>query len=107
MIIVQGTHPSLKSSTNAKATVAAIIDGTGSLGGAVGPLIVGVIANFLVGPKQKDNNSLYKCQGRSLQGYISNVCMDILMLHPTSFVELVRKFRAAEAATVIALALFQ
>ncbi|XP_064394360.1 glucose-6-phosphate exchanger SLC37A2-like isoform X2 [Halichondria panicea] len=36
-----GTHESLKNNQNAKATVTAIIDGTGSLGAAVGPLIVG------------------------------------------------------------------
>ncbi len=41
----QGTHKSLQTSQNAKATVTAIIDGTGSLGAAVGPLIVGWITN--------------------------------------------------------------
>ena len=42
---LQGTHPSLKSNQNAKATVTAIIDGTGSLGAAIGPLLVGPITN--------------------------------------------------------------
>ena len=39
----QGTHKSLKNNQNAKATVTAIIDGTGSLGAAFGPLIVGLV----------------------------------------------------------------
>lgn len=47
-MILQGTHPSLKSNTNAKATVTAIIDGTGSLGAAVGPLLVGLITRYSV-----------------------------------------------------------
>ena len=45
---IQGTHPSLKENTNAKATVTAIIDGTGSLGAAVGPLLVGLITHYSV-----------------------------------------------------------
>lgn len=40
-----GTHESLKGSGRALATVAAIIDGTGSVGAAVGPLITGYILN--------------------------------------------------------------
>jgi sugar phosphate permease len=36
-----GTHPSLSNNQNAKATVTAIIDGTGSLGAALGPLLIG------------------------------------------------------------------
>lgn len=38
---IQGTHRSLQGDQNAKATVTAIIDGTGSLGAAFGPLIIG------------------------------------------------------------------
>eukprot|EP00250_Pteridium_aquilinum_P020129 c24713_g1_i1 orf=630-2276(-) len=39
-----GTHESLKGSSRALATVTAIIDGTGSVGAAVGPLITGYIS---------------------------------------------------------------
>lgn len=45
---MQGTHESLKNNQNAKATVTAIIDGTGSLGAAVGPLIVGWLTSEYV-----------------------------------------------------------
>ena len=40
-----GTHHSLRENQNAKATVAAIIDGTGSLGAALGPLLIGWITD--------------------------------------------------------------
>eukprot|EP00731_Ephydatia_muelleri_P011841 Em0006g735a len=40
-----GTHPSLKGSENARATVTGIINGTGSLGAAVGPLVAGWISD--------------------------------------------------------------
>ncbi len=46
--LVQGTHESLKNNQNAKATVTAIIDGTGSLGAAFGPLLVGWITSDYV-----------------------------------------------------------
>ena len=39
----QGTHPSLKGNAKALATVSAIIDGTGTIGAAVGPLLTGVL----------------------------------------------------------------
>ena len=39
-----GTHKSLLSSSKALATVTAIIDGTGSIGAAVGPLLAGFLA---------------------------------------------------------------
>ncbi|XP_066991166.1 glucose-6-phosphate exchanger SLC37A2 isoform X2 [Anabrus simplex] len=39
-----GTHESLEGNAKALATVAAIIDGTGSIGAAVGPLLAGVVA---------------------------------------------------------------
>ncbi|GAB6027694.1 hypothetical protein CHUAL_001934 [Chamberlinius hualienensis] len=39
-----GTHKSLRGNSKALATVASIIDGTGSFGAAVGPLLAGVIA---------------------------------------------------------------
>eukprot|EP00250_Pteridium_aquilinum_P016777 c23288_g2_i1 orf=375-2480(-) len=39
-----GTHKSLKGNSKALATVTAIIDGTGSVGAAVGPLLTGYIA---------------------------------------------------------------
>ncbi|EFX68820.1 hypothetical protein DAPPUDRAFT_301251 [Daphnia pulex] len=41
-----GTHPDLKGSTRALATVTAIIDGTGSIGAAVGPLIAGALSDL-------------------------------------------------------------
>ncbi|BBN06279.1 MFS transporter, OPA family, solute carrier family 37 (glycerol-3-phosphate transporter), member 1/2 [Marchantia polymorpha subsp. ruderalis] len=41
-----GTHSSLKGNPNALATVTAIIDGTGSVGAAVGPLITGYVAEY-------------------------------------------------------------
>jgi len=41
-----GTHQSLRGSAKALATVTAIIDGTGSIGAAVGPLIAGPVSNF-------------------------------------------------------------
>ena len=39
-----GTHESLKGSSRALATVTAIIDGTGSIGAAIGPLLTGYIS---------------------------------------------------------------
>lgn len=41
-----GTHPSLGGNSRALATVTAIIDGTGSIGAAVGPLLAGLISNW-------------------------------------------------------------
>lgn len=40
-----GTHISLKNDQTAKATVTAIIDGTGSMGAAFGPLIIGLLTD--------------------------------------------------------------
>ncbi|XP_019620956.1 PREDICTED: glucose-6-phosphate exchanger SLC37A2-like isoform X9 [Branchiostoma belcheri] len=40
-----GTHKSLKGNAKALSTVTAIIDGTGSIGAAVGPLLAGIILN--------------------------------------------------------------
>ncbi|XP_034102575.1 glucose-6-phosphate exchanger SLC37A2 isoform X1 [Drosophila sulfurigaster albostrigata] len=40
-----GQHSSLEGNSNALATVTAIIDGTGSIGAAVGPLLAGVISS--------------------------------------------------------------
>ncbi|XP_064544328.1 glucose-6-phosphate exchanger SLC37A2 isoform X1 [Drosophila montana] len=40
-----GQHSSLESNANALATVTAIIDGTGSIGAAVGPLLAGLISS--------------------------------------------------------------
>lgn len=39
-----GTHPSLGDDSKALATVTAIIDGTGSIGAAVGPLLAGLVS---------------------------------------------------------------
>lgn len=39
-----GTHESLKGNARALATVTAIIDGTGSIGAAIGPLLTGYIS---------------------------------------------------------------
>ncbi|OAY30503.1 putative glycerol-3-phosphate transporter 1 [Manihot esculenta] len=41
-----GTHSSLKGNSRALATVTAIIDGTGSVGAAIGPLLTGYISAF-------------------------------------------------------------
>ena len=41
-----GTHKSLRDNTNAKATVTAIIDGTGSIGAALGPLLAGWVSGY-------------------------------------------------------------
>uniref|UniRef100_A0A069DZ69 Sugar phosphate exchanger 3 n=1 Tax=Panstrongylus megistus TaxID=65343 RepID=A0A069DZ69_9HEMI len=41
-----GTHPSLLNNSKALATVTAIIDGTGSIGAAVGPLLAGVVYSW-------------------------------------------------------------
>ncbi|XP_033222363.1 glucose-6-phosphate exchanger SLC37A2 isoform X2 [Belonocnema kinseyi] len=41
-----GTHPSLGDSSRALATVTAIIDGTGSIGAAVGPLLAGLVSGY-------------------------------------------------------------
>lgn len=40
-----GQHSSLEGNSNALATVTAIIDGTGSIGAAVGPLLAGFISS--------------------------------------------------------------
>ena len=39
----QGTHKSLEGSSKALATVTSVIDGTGSIGAAVGPFLAGAI----------------------------------------------------------------
>uniref|UniRef100_A0A7N4NN54 Major facilitator superfamily (MFS) profile domain-containing protein n=1 Tax=Sarcophilus harrisii TaxID=9305 RepID=A0A7N4NN54_SARHA len=39
-----GTHKSLRGNAKALSTVAAIIDGTGSIGAALGPLLAGLIS---------------------------------------------------------------
>ncbi|XP_054261448.1 glucose-6-phosphate exchanger SLC37A2-like isoform X1 [Macrosteles quadrilineatus] len=41
-----GTHHSLQGNSKALATVTAIIDGTGSIGAAVGPLLAGVVSQY-------------------------------------------------------------
>ncbi|XP_034187123.1 major facilitator superfamily transporter 16 isoform X2 [Osmia lignaria lignaria] len=41
-----GTHPSLGDNSKALATVTAIIDGTGSIGAAVGPLLAGLVSRW-------------------------------------------------------------
>ncbi|KAK2580084.1 hypothetical protein KPH14_012365 [Odynerus spinipes] len=41
-----GTHPSLGENSRALATVTAIIDGTGSIGAAVGPLLAGFVSRW-------------------------------------------------------------
>ncbi|XP_046666182.1 glucose-6-phosphate exchanger SLC37A2 isoform X3 [Homalodisca vitripennis] len=41
-----GTHHSLQGNSKALATVTAIIDGTGSIGAAVGPLLAGVVSQW-------------------------------------------------------------
>jgi OPA family glycerol-3-phosphate transporter-like MFS transporter 1/2 len=41
-----GTHESLKGNSRALATVTAIIDGTGSIGAAIGPMLTGYITSM-------------------------------------------------------------
>ncbi|CAK9831560.1 Glucose-6-phosphate exchanger SLC37A2 [Anthophora retusa] len=41
-----GTHPSLGDNSKALATVTAIIDGTGSIGAAIGPLLAGLVSRW-------------------------------------------------------------
>ncbi len=41
-----GTHPCLRGSSRALATVTSIIDGTGSIGAALGPYLAGAIPGF-------------------------------------------------------------
>lgn len=41
-----GTHSSVEGNAKALATVTAIIDGTGSIGAAVGPLLAGFFASY-------------------------------------------------------------
>lgn len=41
-----GTHPNLGENSKALATVTAIIDGTGSIGAAVGPLLAGLVSRW-------------------------------------------------------------
>ena len=43
-----GTHPSLRGSGKALATVTSIIDGTGSIGAAVGPFLAGALQVFTI-----------------------------------------------------------
>ena len=50
-----GTHPSLRGSGKALATVTSIIDGTGSIGAAFGPFLAGAlqvrISNYITIPQ--------------------------------------------------------
>lgn len=41
-----GTHPSLGNNAKALATVTSIIDGTGSVGAAIGPLLAGLVSSY-------------------------------------------------------------
>ncbi|XP_075259348.1 glucose-6-phosphate exchanger SLC37A2-like isoform X2 [Convolutriloba macropyga] len=45
-----GTHPSLGGNSRALATVTSIIDGTGSVGAALGPLMAGVVSSYVSWP---------------------------------------------------------
>ena len=68
----QGTHPTLSNNQNAKATVTAIIDGTGSIGAAVGPLLIGWLTDSYV---------------RLLRLYVLSVCISTTLsslFHPCS-----------------------
>ena len=48
LLIFKGTHQSLKDNQNAKSVVSGIIDGTGTVGAATGPLVVGIVSDKLV-----------------------------------------------------------
>lgn len=64
-----GTHSSLEGNSKALATVTSIIDGTGSIGAAVGPLLAGFVTN-----SNKDwQNVFYMLM-------ISDICALILLL---------------------------
>lgn len=41
-----GTHSSLGNNSKALATVTSIIDGTGSIGAAIGPLLAGLVSSY-------------------------------------------------------------
>eukprot|EP00117_Sycon_ciliatum_P044241 scpid39024/ scgid31948/ Sugar phosphate exchanger 2; Solute carrier family 37 member 2; cAMP-inducible protein 2 len=69
-----GTHEVLSESQKAKATVAAIIDGTGSIGAAIGPFVVGVALQDEANPWPVVINI---CMGASLLStlFLVRVCM--------------------------------
>jgi len=46
IVLLLGTHSSLGENSKALATVTAIIDGTGSIGAAIGPLLAGLVSRW-------------------------------------------------------------
>ncbi|XP_046382490.1 glucose-6-phosphate exchanger SLC37A2 isoform X2 [Ischnura elegans] len=67
-----GTHHSLKRNSKALATVTAIIDGTGSIGAAVGPLLAGLVSS------SGWNNVFYMLMGADLLALMLLVRLSIL-----------------------------
>jgi MFS family permease len=73
-----GQHPSLRGSSQALATVTAIIDGTGSIGAAIGPFLAGTLtANGTnLSPLQGDISGPSVC--------CPSVCSSLCWIHDQS-----------------------
>jgi len=74
-----GVHPSLEGSAKALATVSAIIDGTGSIGAAVGPFVAGALSGL--------DNGLQKVFYMLM---VSDVLALLVINHLINFSELLR-----------------
>ncbi|XP_024524722.1 putative glycerol-3-phosphate transporter 1 [Selaginella moellendorffii] len=79
-----GTHSSLSGSSKALATVTAIIDGTGSVGAAIGPLLTGFVS-------EKGWDAVFGM-------LITSVLIAALLLSKLVYTELTAKFASANAA---------
>ncbi|EFJ31011.1 hypothetical protein SELMODRAFT_88700 [Selaginella moellendorffii] len=79
-----GTHSSLSGSSKALATVTAIIDGTGSVGAAIGPLLTGFVS-------EKGWDAVFGM-------LITSVLIAALLLSKLVYTELTVKFASANAA---------
>ena len=71
---MQGTHPSLRGSSKALATVTSIIDGTGSVGAAIGPFLAGAIHGL--------DNIFYMLMAADVCALLASIY--ILLYHLTS-----------------------
>ena len=75
-----GTHPSLGEDSKALATVTAIIDGTGSIGAAVGPLLAGFVSSR-GDPKTAWHNIYYMLMASEVLALVvSCICIFCLFL---------------------------
>ena len=70
---MQGTHPSLRGSSKALATVTSIIDGTGSVGAAIGPFLAGAIHGL--------DKTFYMLMAADVCALLASIY--ILLNHPT------------------------